>query len=178
MGTIVLLACHLFQALYDRPCHTPLSWDCLEDQVLLGLEMLQDMEQQVVHIREHLVTIQDRQKKYTDAHRLDRHFSVGDRVFLRVRPRKSSIHYGKGSKLAPHFVEPFEILKRIGPIAYRLALLPSLLHIHDVFHISFLRWYILDVTHVLDWDALQVEDGQHNLEPIHILQHRRLILRG
>lgn len=49
-----------FQELFSCPCRTPLSWDCLEDRVLLGLEMLQDMEQQVVHIREHLVVAQDR----------------------------------------------------------------------------------------------------------------------
>ena len=104
-----------------------------------------------------MVTTQDRQKKYVDAHRLDCHFSVGDRVLLRVRPWKSPIHYGKGSKLVPHFVRPFEILERIGPIAYQLALPPSLLHIYDVFHVSILRQYILDVTHVLDWGALQVE---------------------
>ena len=107
-----------FQALYSRPCCTHLSWDRLEDQVLFGPEMLQDMEQQVVHIREHLATTQDRQKKYVDAHRLDRHFSISDRVFLRVCLRKSPIRYGKGSKLVPSFFGPFEILERIGPVAY------------------------------------------------------------
>ena len=107
-----------FQALYGRPCPTPLSWDRLEDRVLLCPEMLQDMEQQVVRIREHLVTAQDKQKKYVDSHRLDHHFSIGDKVFLRVHPRKSPICYGKGSKLAPHFLRPFEILERIGPISY------------------------------------------------------------
>ena len=73
--------------------------------------------------------------------------------------------------LVPHFLGPFEILERIGPIAYRLAFPPSLLHIHDVFHVFVLRKYIPYVTHVLDWDALQVVDGQLTLEPIHILQH-------
>ena len=101
-----------------------------------------------------MVTAQDMQKKYVDAHRLDHHFSIGDRVFLRVHLRKSPIHYGKGSKLEPRFVRPFEILDRISSVAYRLALPPSLSHIHDVFHVSMLRQYILDVTHVLDWDAL------------------------
>ena len=71
--------------------------------------------------------------------------------------------------MAPHFVRPFEILKRIGPVAYRLALPSNLLCIHNVFHVSILRQYILDVTHVLDWDALQVANGQLTLEPIHIL---------
>ena len=101
--------------------------------------MLQDMEQQVKRIREHLVTAQDRQKKYADLHRIERQFVVGDKVFLRVRPQKSPVRYGKGSKLSPCFVGPFEILERVGPVAYRLALPPSLSRIHDVFHVSVLR---------------------------------------
>lgn len=48
----------------------------------------------------------------------------------------------------------FEVLERIGPVAYRLALPPSLSRIHDVFHVFILRPYFLDVTHVLDWNAL------------------------
>lgn len=95
-----------------------------------------------------------------------------------MRLWKSPIHYGKGSKLAPQFVGPFEILERIGPVAYHLALPPSLSRIHDVFHVSVLRRYILDVTHVLDWNALQVEDRQLALEPIRILQRQDLILKG
>ena len=61
---------------------------------------------------------------------------------------------------------PFEILERIGPVAYRLALPPSLARIHDVFHVSVLRKYIPDITHVLNWNALQVVDGQLMLEPV------------
>ena len=84
-----------FQALYGRPCHTALSWDHLEDQVLLSQEMLQDMEQKKFHIRENLVTTQDRQMKYANVHRLDHHFSASERVFLRVRPQKSPSIMGK-----------------------------------------------------------------------------------
>ena len=79
---------------------------------------------------------------------------VGDKVFLRVRPHKSPIHFGKGSKLAPRFVGPFEILERIGPVAYRLALPPSLSRNHNVFHVSVLRKYVYDESHIIDWDAL------------------------
>ena len=93
-------------------------------------------------------------KKYADAHRMDKQFVVREKVFLRVRLRKSPIRYGKGSKLAPHFVGPFKILERIGPIAYRLALPPNLARIHDVFHVSVLRQYIPDIVNVLDWNAL------------------------
>ena len=79
---------------------------------------------------------------------------VGDNVFLQVRPKKIPIRYGKGSKLSPRFVGLFEILERVGPVAYRLALPPSLSRIHDVFHVSILRKYIPDITHVLNWNAL------------------------
>ena len=114
-----------------------------------------------------MVISQDRHKKYVDGHRLDHHFLVVDRVFFRVHVRKSTIHYGKGSKLAPHFFRPLEILERIGLIYYRLALPPSLSCIHDVFHVYVLRQYIPNVSYVLDWDALQV--GPLTLEPICIL---------
>ena len=143
-----------FQALYGRPCRTPLSWDNLEDRVILGPDMLLDLEQRVKRIREHLFTAQDRQKKYANKHRIDHQFLVGDKVFLRVRPRKSPIHYGKGSKLAPRFFGPFEILERVGPVAYKLALPPNLSRIHNVFHVSVLRKYIPDISHVLDWKHL------------------------
>ena len=168
-----------YQALYGRPCRTPLSWDRIEDRVSIGPQLVKDMELQVTQIRQRIREAQDRQKKYADAKRADREYMVGDRVFLRVRPHKSPIRYGKGSKLAPRFVGPFEILERIGPVAYRLALPPSLSRIHDVFHVSVLRKYIYDESHLIDWDALQVEsDGQIALEPIRILARRTLSLRG
>lgn len=83
-----------------------------------------------------------------------------------MHPQKSSIRYGKGSKLAPQFVGPFEVLERIGPIDYCLSFLSSLSCIHDVFHVLVLRKYIPDLTHVFDWNTLQVVDGQLALEPV------------
>jgi ribosomal protein L21E len=65
---------------------------------------------------------QVRQKSYVDAHRVDHSYEVGDRVFLRVKPHKSSIKFEKGAKLSPRFVGPFTIVERRRPVAYRLAL--------------------------------------------------------
>ena len=79
---------------------------------------------------------QDRQKSYADAHRVDRSYEVGNRVFLRVKPHKSSIKFEKGAKLSPRFGGPFTIVERRRPVAYRLALPNSLRHMHDVFHVS------------------------------------------
>lgn len=76
------------------------------------------------------------------------------------------------------FVGPFEILDRISLVAYRLALPPNLSHIYDVFHVLVLMPYYSDVTHILDWHSLQVEDEQLSLESICILQHRGFTLKG
>ena len=73
---------------------------------------------------------------------------------------------------------PFEILEQIGPIAYKLALPPSLSHIHNVFHVLVLHKYIPNIAHVLDWKNLQFMDGQIMLEPVLITQRRTLSLRG
>jgi hypothetical protein len=91
---------------------------------------------------------------------------------LQVKLHKSLINLGKGDKVSPRFVGPFEIVERNGPVAYRLALLDSLRHMHDVFHVSVLRHYICDPTHVMDMNSLQVSDeGALMVELIYILDH-------
>jgi hypothetical protein len=105
-------------------------------------------------------------------HRVDHSYEVDDQVFLRVKLHKSSIKFGKGDKLSPRFMGPFEIVERKGPMAYRLALPDSLRSMHDVFHVSILRYYISDPTHVIDMSSLQVSDeGVLTAEPVHILYH-------
>jgi hypothetical protein len=98
---------------------------------------------------------------------------------LWVKSHKSSIKFGKVAKLSPRFMGPFEIMERKGPMAYRLALPDSLRCMHDVFHVSVLRHYISDPTHVIDMSSLQVSDeGELMAEPICILDHRiRQLLR-
>jgi hypothetical protein len=90
-----------------------------------------------------------------------------------VKPHKSSIKFGKGAKISPRFVGPFKIVENKGPMAYRLAFLDSLRRMHNVFHVSVLRHYIIDPTHVIDMSSLQVlDEGALMVEPIRILDHR------
>jgi hypothetical protein len=77
-----------------------LSWDRLEDRVTVGPELIQEMEEHVIQIRKRLKEAQDRQKSYADAHRTDRSYEVGDQVFIHIRPNKSTIWFGKGTKLS------------------------------------------------------------------------------
>ena len=77
---------------------------------------------------------------------------MGDHVYLKVKARKISLKLGNYAKLAPRFCGAFEILARIGPIAYQLALLANLI-IHNVFHVSLLKKYIHDPIHMIDWNG-------------------------
>ena len=66
-------------------------------------------------------------------------------------PKRGVVRLGKRGKLSPRFIGPFEILERVGTVAYRLDLLPSMLGVHEVFHVSMLRKYTPDPTHMVDW---------------------------
>jgi hypothetical protein len=95
-----------------------------------------------------------------------------------VKPHKSSIKFGKGAKLSSRFVGPFNILEKKGPMAYQLALPDSLGRMHDVFHVSVLRHYVSDPTHVIEMSTLQVSnEGALMAEPIRILDHHIRQLR-
>jgi hypothetical protein len=78
---------------------------------------------------------------------------VGDHVFLKVKTKKSSLKLGNCSKLASRYYGSFEILERIGPTTYMLAL-PTLMCMHNVVHVSLLKKYVLDVNHVIDWNVI------------------------
>ena len=97
----------------EKRCRTPVTWDNLVNRVVLGLELLKKMEQEVVKLGQNLKAAHDRKKSYADKHRVDREFSVGDHVYLRVRVRKSSLKFGSCSKLSLRYCGSFEVLKRI-----------------------------------------------------------------
>ena len=86
---------------------------------------------------------------------------MGDHVFLKVMPKRGVVRFGKRWKLAPRY--PFEILERVGIVAYQLALPPSLSGVHDVFHVSMLRKYTPNPNHVVDWGEIIIDtDSFHS----------------
>ena len=79
--------------------------------------------------------------------------------------------FGKRGKLSPRYIGPYEVIERVGPLVYRLALPPELSHIHDVFHVSMLRRYRSDPSHILQAQPLELKDDlSYEEEPIAILR--------
>jgi hypothetical protein len=130
------------------------------------------MEEHMVKIRHNLKDAQDRQKRCIDKGRIHREFKVGDHVFLKVKSRRSSLELGNCSKLAAHYCGPFEILERIGFVAYMLAFHTSLC-IHNFFHVSLLKNYVPEVNHIIDWNVIQVEpEGDFRVRMVCILDRK------
>ena len=139
-----------YKALYGRPCRSLISWTEVGGSSITSLDLIRDTLEKVGLIRQRLLTAQSRQKSYADRRRRPLEFKVDDHVFLKVMPKRGVVRFRKRGKLVPIFIEPFEILERVGIVAYRLALPPSLSGVHEVFHVSMLRKYTPDPTHVVD----------------------------
>ena len=99
-------------------------------------------------------------------------------MFIKVRPKKSSLILGSCAKLAPRYFGTFEILSRVGQVAYQLELPPNL-RVHNVFHISILKKYVHDDTHVVNSNDVHVEPERDFLVELDcILRWREITLRN
>ncbi|KAJ4978752.1 hypothetical protein NE237_009532 [Protea cynaroides] len=147
-----------YEALYGRKCRTPLFWNEVGERSIVGPEFVEETCRVVDIIKERVKIAQNRQKQYADTRRRDLEFAVGDKVFLKVSPMRGLKRFGQKGKLSPRYVGPYEILAKRGKVAYQLALPPSMSSVHDVFHISLLKKYVKDLTHVLTVDLPELTD--------------------
>ena len=146
------------------------GWFEPSEASLLETDLVLDALDKVKLIKERLCQTQSRQKSYADMKVRDVSFMVGEKVLLKVSPMKGVIRFGKRGKLSPRFIGPFEVLQRIGELAYKLTLPPNLSSVHPVFYVSMLRKYIGDPSHVLDFNTVQLEgDMTYDVEPVAIL---------
>ena len=167
-----------YEALYGRPCRSLLGWTEVGERSITGPALIRDTSEKVNLIRHRLLTAQSRQKSYADVRRRPLEFDIGDRVFLKVMPKRGVVRFGKRGKLSPRFSGPFEVLKRIGIVAYRLVLPPSMSSVHEVFHVSMLRKYTPDPAHVVDWGQIEVDtDETFEERPVYIVDSRDQVLR-
>ena len=115
---------------------------------ITGPDLIRDTSEKVSLIRQRLPTAQSQQKSYAYVRHRPLEFEVGDHVFLKVMPKRGVVGFGKRGKLLPRFIGPFEILERVGTIAYWLALPPSMSGVHVVFYVSMLWRYTPNPAHV------------------------------
>ncbi|GJZ88583.1 putative reverse transcriptase domain-containing protein [Tanacetum coccineum] len=164
------IRCAPFEALYGRKCRSPVLWAEIGESSLIGPELVQETTDKVVLIKEKLKAARDRQKSYADNRRKPLEFEVGDRVMLKVSPWKGVIRFGKKGKLAPRYVGPFEILERVGPVAYRLRLPEELSGVHDTFHVSNLKKCLADASLHVPLDEIKVDKTLRFVEePVEIM---------
>ncbi|KAG8478562.1 hypothetical protein CXB51_028470 [Gossypium anomalum] len=139
-----------YEALYDRKCRTPLFWTELSESKIFGVDLIKDAEQKVKVICESLKAASDHQKSF-----------------------------GCKGKLSPRFIGPYEISERVGPVAYRLILTPELEKIHNVFHVSMLRRYRSDPSHVISPSEVEIRSNlSYEEEPVRILARKVKELRN
>ena len=168
-----------YEALFRIRCRTPLCWLEPGEDLILGPEVVQQTTEKVKLIQERMKTAQSRQTSYQDNRRKDLELEVSDHVFVRVTSWTGIGRALKSQKLTPHFIGPFQIIKRVGLLAYQIALPPSLSNLHNVFHVSQLHKYIHDPSHVIELDDVQVKENlTYETLPLRIEDRRTKHLRG
>ena len=159
-----------YKALYGRKCRTPLCSTELSEKKVIGLNLIQKTEEKVKMIGERLRVATDRHKSYADMKRKDIRYEIDKKVFLKVSPWKKVMRFGKKGKLSPRFIGPYEVIEKVGPVAYCLALPPELEKTHNVFHVSMLRRYQSDPSHVVSSKTIELRpDLTYEEEPVEIL---------
>nr|GEZ36626.1 putative reverse transcriptase domain-containing protein [Tanacetum cinerariifolium] len=163
----MLRACVLdFGKGWDK--HLPLAE--VGDRQLTGPEIIHEITEKIIQIKSHIQAARDRQKSYADVRRKPLEFQVGDKVMLKVSPWKGVICFGKRGKLNPRYIGPFNILAKVGTVAYRLELPEQLSRVHSTFHVSKLKKCMADEPLAIPMDEIHVDDKLNFIEePIEIM---------
>ena len=168
-----------FEALYGKACRTPLCWSEVGERPLVGLEIVEKTTQNVQVIKANMKAAQDQQKSLADRHATDRAYDIGDWVFLKLSPWKGVVRFGKKGKLSPRYIGLYQVIERVGEVAYRLELPSELARVHNVFHVSMLRHYVSDLSHVIPPQQLEISpDLSYEEEPVTILDWKDKELRN
>ncbi|GJY11957.1 putative reverse transcriptase domain-containing protein [Tanacetum coccineum] len=155
-----------------RACEVSFAclWAEVEEAQLTGPEIIHETTEKSFKIRDRMQAARDRQKSYADKRRRPLEFEVGDKVMLKVAPWKGVMRFGKRGKLNPHYIGPFRIIERIGPVAYRLELPQELSRVHNVFHVYNLKKCLSDDTLVIPLEEIQLDDKLNFVEePVEIM---------
>ncbi|GKC28639.1 putative reverse transcriptase domain-containing protein [Tanacetum coccineum] len=159
-----------FEALYGWKCRSSVCWAEVGQVQLTGPEMVQEITEKVIKIKQRMQATRDRQKSYADLKRKLMEFQVGDRVMLKVSPWKGVVRFRKRGKLNPRYVGPLKLLEKVGSVAYKLELPQELSKVHNTFHVSNLKKYYSDEPLAVPLEGLHMDDKLRFMEePVEII---------
>jgi hypothetical protein len=145
---------------------------------LFGPDIVDEAELMVHHIQDNLKAVKSYQESYANKRCWPLEFEVGNHLYSRVLPMKGASRFGVKGKLAPHYIRPFPILKKCGPVAYKLDLPPSLAGVHDIFHVSQLKKCLKAPVVVVLPKVTQVEAHlTYPKHPIKVLDQKDCVTR-
>ena len=147
-----------FEVLYGRRCRTPICWEEVGVRSFDGPMIVWQTSDKIKLIQERLKVARSKHRSYADTRRRDLQFKEGDKVFLKVSLVRGTLRFGQKDKLARRYIGPYEILSKIGDVAYTLALPPELSEVHNVFHVSMLKRYVQNPLHVLQHEPLEIQE--------------------
>ncbi|KAF7141723.1 hypothetical protein RHSIM_Rhsim06G0106900 [Rhododendron simsii] len=160
-----------YEALYGQNPPNLMHYVAGGTAVATADALLQDRATILKLRKEHLATSQHRMKQIADQHRSERAFEVGDWVYLKLQPfRQVTIAFRRNAKLAPKYFGPYQVVQKVGSVAYKLELPHS--KIHPVFHVSLLKKKLGNDVVIQSELPLIGEDGRIQLEPLAILDRK------
>nr|GEW48517.1 putative reverse transcriptase domain-containing protein [Tanacetum cinerariifolium] len=175
-----------FQILKQKLCEAPIlalpegndDFIVYCDASIQGQEIIHETIEKIVQIRQHLQAARDQQRSYANVRQKPLEFQTGDRVMLKISPRKGIIRFEKRGKLNPQYIRPFKILNRIGPVAYKFKLPEELSKVHNIFHVSNLKKCISEKSLIIPMKELKLDDKLNFVEePVEIMDQEIKQLR-
>nr|GEY31577.1 putative reverse transcriptase domain-containing protein [Tanacetum cinerariifolium] len=161
-----------YDTIWGRKCRSPVYWVEVRDAQLTGPEIIYEIIEKIIQIKQRIQAARDRQKSYVDVRRKPLEFQEGDKVMLKVSPWKGVIHFGKQGKLNPRYIGPFKVLAKVGIVAYRLELPQQLSRVHSTFHVSNLKKCLSDEPLAILLDEIHIDDKLHFVkELVEIMDH-------
>nr|GEX34768.1 putative reverse transcriptase domain-containing protein [Tanacetum cinerariifolium] len=178
VGKCLTIKAAPFEALYSQKCRSPVCWAEVGDTQLTGPKIIHETTKKIVQIRQHLQAVSDRQRSYANVRQKPLEFQAGDRVILKISPRKGIIRFRKRGKLNPRYIGPLKILNRIGLVAYKLELPEELSNAKNTFHVSNLKKCLSNKSLIIPMKELKLDDKLNFVEePIEIMDREIKQLR-
>jgi hypothetical protein len=167
-----------FEVLYGRRCCTLLNWIEPGEKAIFGPKLIDKLEATIRRIQGNLKVLKSHQESYANKRCRPLEFEVRDHVYLRVSLMKGVKRFGMRGKLTPRYIEPFSIVKKSRPVAYKLELPSSLVEVHYIFHMSQLMKCLKAPMDVVLPEVTQLKvDLTYPKHPIKILDQKDRVTR-